>query len=384
MNAPLKSALPSVVRASDATGWNPQGYGSKDDPIRPADLAQLASPYGCGKRFELRKLEEGSGTTADRKRVYGAQIISTATHEVLRRILTAASADVLAGRKPTEQRVRAALLEEMARAAGGLPIEWKKARPDVEIRAAVAMVRGAVATIPQYFRSILVVEEPFLVALDTRTSFDESSSAVWAAGTINFAGELHADGRLVNGMRLNGGLGAALWSTRSTRPNRVVLDHGFDGSIYARALTDGVLSPGTERERSAPGYPSQFFFVHLRDFVPYSKATSRRIGEEDAAWLGKEVGEMARFVAGDQRGPAWYPSRRTTRDDDRFFVSVGTITRAVREEVFVENIDDHCASCPYRDRCLNESLSDIDSLGDFQEALDAIDGSVVTGIDHAA
>lgn len=355
-------------------GWNPQKYGSKDDPIRPADLTQLASSYGCGKRFELRKLEEGSGVTVTRTRVYGDKLIGTATLEVLRRILTSAPEAVLVGRRPTEQRVRKALHEELARASGGLPIDWKKTRPDVEIRAAVAMVRGAVAEIPRYFRTIDIVEESFLVSLDTSTAV----SPMWAAGTINLAGELHADGRLVNGTRLDGGIGAVLWSTRSSRPNRVVLDHGFDGSIYARALTDGVLSPGTDRERLAPGYPAQFFFVHLRDFVPYSKATTRRIGDDDAAWLNREPGESVRFVAGDQRGPAWYPSRRTARDDERFFVSVQTIARAVRAEVFVENIDDHCASCPYRDRCLNESLGDAASLSDFQEALDSL------GIDHAA
>jgi len=367
MNAPLKS-----------TGWTPKRYGSKDDPIRQSDLTQLASSYGCGKRFEFRKLEEGSGVAPTRKRVYGAQLIGTATHEVLRRILTAAPDAVLAGRKPTEQRVREALLEEMAREAGDLPVDWKKAKPDSELRAAIAMVRGALEAVPQYFRSILVVEEPFLVAIDCG-----GKEPVWAQGTIDLAGELHADGRLVNGVRLDGGIGLADWKTGATRPHRIVLDHGYQGGIYGRALADGVLSPGTESERKGPGYPSTFFLVHLRDYVPYSRASRRRISDDDAAWLNREPGELVPFKAGDQRGPGWYPSKRTELDDRRLRKSIQTLVGTVRLGRFVETIDDHCVTCPYRDRCLAETVDDASANAAINRVLDDDAPTGFEGIDAA-
>src|SRR5690606_9493735 len=125
--------------------WDYRAYATLSDPARQSDLSDLASTYGCPKRFSFRKEEAASGVKVAKQRAYGATIIGSAVHGAIAAYLEPtrpACAKVLAGALPSKAAVEAVLEREVLKAADGLPIEWKASR-EPEMAAAVHMVLAA-------------------------------------------------------------------------------------------------------------------------------------------------------------------------------------------------------------------------------------------------
>lgn len=335
--------------------WDFKKYGSVDDPIRQSDLNELASSYSCPKRFAFKKDEQFGGEAKGRERAYGTACIGTGVHETNARYLDptkSACARILAGELPSEEAVRRVLEEEVEKAAEGLPIEWKASR-DTEIAAGVAMVLGALRGTSERASEVVLVEAPFLVEIKI------AAKSYWLTGTVD----------LVYRPRENPfGLGLADWKTGQTRPSEIVLDHGYQLGIYAHALADGVFFPGTEREVRLEQFPDELHIVHLRDYVPYAKAGSKKPTHRDElAHYGIEPGDKISYVKGDMRGPAWHRARRTELDVQRLKASIRNIVSTVRLGRFVENLGDDCARCAFKHACLNEGFA-VD--GDAKKRLD--------------
>lgn len=325
--------------------WDPRKYGTREDPIRQSDLGQLAGRWGCGRRFEFRKHEEAASGERTRDRAYGVTCRGTAVHETLARFLRLYPKEACAGKTPPRKRFEQVLLEEFERATGGLEVIWKKGERELDMLAeGVEMVMGVLRTLPEYAVDIVMVEAPFLAPIESK------GKAYWTTGT----------GDLVYRPRRNpSGLGLVDWKTGKTKPGRIGLDHGYQFGIYARALEAGLWWPdgtiGDESDAVTIGeYPSEIYLGHLRDFLPYKRKGRRTLTDLDAEWAGGRPGDKHAYEAGDLRGPGWYPSRRTEADDARLRVSIRTLVGTVRLGRFIESIDDDCARCPYRDRCLTE------------------------------
>lgn len=324
--------------------WNHRLYGTASDPVRQSDLGRLASAHSCPKRFAYEKHEQADGVR-ERTSAPWKACIGTATHETLRRVFTNATTSVLAGKVPANDQVLAVLNTELERAADGLPIDWRGESPANELLEASAMVRGAVREVGQRAARIVLVEAPFKLELE------RDGKVYHVTGTLDLAYETH-DGKLV----------LIDWKTGEQVMPQVILDHGYQFGIYAEALARATFFPGEDRETRIERYPDEIFVGHLRDFVPYKKAgTKKPTRPEQLAKYGINPGSSVKYVAGDERGPGWYQARRTEADRARLIHSVHTIVGTVRLGRFVEHIDEGCGFCPHRARCLTDGHAPVGS-----------------------
>lgn len=331
------------------SGWNHQAYATAADPLRQSDLNEIAgSSYSCPKRFEFRKHAEANGVERAR-RSYANREIGTAVHETISRVLkndASRHAVLVKGRLPQESKVLQVVEEEFNRAvdiaSNGQGVEWGKLRQFDTFKEAVAMVRGALRTLGDRCAEVLLVEAPFTLEFSRGLS-----KPIHAMGTCDLVYLAH-----------DGEVGLLDWKTGKAKPDRISLDHGYQLALYARAVEEGLFyQSGTigEGEPVTVGrYPKHIDIVHVRDFTPYKKKTKRKLTVMDAAWAGGEAGKPHEFVAGDERGPGWFPSHRTANDDARFAVSLKTLVGTVRLGRFLEHIGPDCTRCEYRERCLTE------------------------------
>jgi hypothetical protein len=210
--------------------WDHRQYGTAADPIRQSDLGRLASAHSCPKRFAYEKNERMDGVR-ERTSAPWKACIGTASHETIKRILTRAEASVLAGKVPPVDQVLSAVNDEMERAAEGLPIDWRGESPASELMEAAHMVRGAVRTIGQRAKRIVLVEAPFKLELD------RDGKIYHATGTLDVLYESHED-KLV----------LADWKTGDQIMPQVILDHGYQFGMYGEACARATFFPGEERE----------------------------------------------------------------------------------------------------------------------------------------
>lgn len=311
-----------------AARWDHRAFGTEADPVRQSALNAISSQMGCAKRYAYeRHAEAAGGRTPDR--AHWKPTLGTAVHAVIERGLTRTWPQLVGMFGPDAprpegappgwapralvERVDEVLREELEKARGGLELYWHDADPGDEMRAAVAMVVGALRTTVERAESIVGVEVPWTAQID----------AYHLAGTMD----------LIYRRRGDGAACIADWKTGERRLHPVLLDHGYQVGTYAYALEHGVLWPGTERATTLGAPPAEIHIAHLRDFVPYVKRTKTA-------------------KPGDLRGPGWYASRRTPSDVARLRVSLKTVVGTVRMGRFLEQLGEQCARCSFRTDCL--------------------------------
>lgn len=342
------------------TGWDHRQYGTESDPFRQSDLNQLTSSFGCGRRMQFNKEADANEDKRKTERAFGGRVIGTATHGVIARVLWSAPDKILRGGRMKEPTLRSALREEIDVAAEGLPIEWGKKKEKAELDAAFEMIRGALETLPEYAKSIELVEAPFTVEVPSKMR-----KKAHGRGTIDLVFRGHDDA-----------LWFSDWKTGAQRADQITLDHGYQVAMYSTALQFGkfedprLSSPiehvriaGIEAAKKRGGALGSFAFgerpagayiVHLRDFVGYSRKGKRKLSALDEGWRGMSAGDVYAYEKGDPRGRGWYASRRTPIDDARFALSVSTVVGTVRLGRFVEMIGEGCRRCPYKGPCLTD------------------------------
>lgn len=329
---------------TSAARWDHRRYGTREDPIRQSDLADIASAYGCPKRFSYRKRADAAGPDASRAReaISGRAANGTAIHATIASYLDdcRSSTRIFGGELPSRDAVGAMYRRALLAAAEGRTITWYDSDPSALAEDAVAMVLGALREVPRRAASIVAVEAPFIAKLDE----------YWLQGTIDIV------------YRPRGGAPDAIafadWKTGQQRMAQILLDHGYQAGIYAHALHSGVLWPDTSRSLEPRTFPSAIHVVHLGDHVPYKKASTKTVSRpEEAEFFGVSIGEKVKTVVGQERGPAWYASRRTLDDIARLRVSIKNIVSTVRLGRFIEAIDEHCDRCPFRGPCLTDGYA---------------------------
>ena len=332
--------------------WDHRAFGTEADPVRQSALNAIASQQGCAKRYAYeRQAEAAGGRKPDR--AHWKPTLGTAIHAVIERALVrtweplvrmfgpdaARPEGTSAGWAPKSlvDRVDEVLREEIEKARGKLDLYWHDADPGDEMRAAVAMIIGALRTTVERAESIVGVEVPWSAQLD----------AYHLAGTMD----------LIYRRRGDAAVCISDWKSGERRLHPVLLDHGYQVGSYAYALEHGTLWPRTERATVIGAPPAEISIVHLRDFVPYVKKTSRA-------------------KPGDLRGPGWYASRRTSSDVARLRVSLKTVVGTVRMGRFLEQLGEQCSRCPFRTDCLTAG-HELDAAEGraLARALDGIDTS---------
>lgn len=348
--------------------WDHRQYGTEADPIRQSDLVEIAGSYSCSKRFAYRKeLEAEDQPTRERTSHKAAG--GTAIHETIRTYLTDPRAQerVLAGVLPSDEAVASVICREMERAAEGLVVEWYDEDPVKWGLEALAMTKGALADVSRRAAEIVACEAEFVtpIACDDKTYY--------LRGTID----------LVYRAKETGALVLADWKTGEQRLPQVVLDHGYQLGIYAHALMHGALQRADGVSFSVGEWPSELYIVHLRDHVPYQRATTKTAERpEECAFWDVARGSKVKLQKGDRRGPAWYAAQRTETDVARLRHSIRKIVSGVRLGVLYESIGEHCGKCPHAQRCLADGHA---VRGDERRALEgALHGLDLEGLDEVA
>lgn len=322
--------------------WDHRKYATVIDPLRQSDLGNLASQYACSKRFAYEKNAEADGLAVSRRFASWKACVGTGVHETVKAYLTRAENRILRGELPTAEAVLKIVRVEVEKAAEGLSIEWRDAKPEDELEDASLMVLGALRLVARLASKVLLVEASFRV--DIHAPGDKATYAAMGTVDLVYVPKSNPDG-----------IGLLDWKTGSERPERVILDHGYQLGIYSLALAEGVFFPGEERETRIGQFPSEIGIAHLRDAVPYQKAGSKKATRiEDADFFGVALGATVKYVAGDARGPVLYPSRRSVNDMGRLRASVHALVGTVRLGRFVEYLGDGCLKCAHATKCLAE------------------------------
>lgn len=349
--------------------WDHRSYGTRADPVRQSDLFDLAGSYGCAQRFAFRKRAAVDPSARVTERVSWKPALGNARHETIRRYLTDPAQRVLRGTMPSLDALEECVRAELQRAADGLPVEWYDDDPAKELRDAAVMIGGLLADLPSRVAEIVFCEAPFLAEIDSGTK----GASYWLVGTVDFVYRDHA-----------GALVLADFKSGAQRLHQIILDHGYQFGIYAHALERGVFLPGTEHERQVAAFPDALFVVHLRDYLPYQKKTSKTVERpEEVEFFGTARGRKVTLEAGQRRGPAWYRARRSPEDVARLRHSIRNIVSTVRLGRFVEAIDEHCVRCDFRDRCLSAGHVDDTLARDLEKSLRGLD-LTGTGADEIA
>jgi len=351
-----------------ADRWDCRKYGSKEDPIRQSDLNEIAGSYSCSKRLRYRKDQELADEEQPRERTSYKAAGGTAIHETIHTYLTdpKASARVLAGELPSDEAIATVLTREMERAATGMIVDWYGEDPVKWGLEALAMCKGALEDVGKRAEKILASEVDFLAPIEC------DDKTYWLRGTID----------LVYVARESGSLVLADWKTGQQRLPQVILDHGYQLGIYAHAFKHGTLSRGEQSWR-LDRWPDELYIVHLRDHVPYLKATSKAADrpEECALW-NVQRGQKVKLKAGDKRGPAWYAARRTEADVARLKHSIRKIVGGVRLGILYEHIGDHCGKCTFSGACLSDGHAPQGAERKHLES--ALNGLDLDGLDEVA
>lgn len=367
--------------------WNFKSYGTASDPIHKSDLAGITGDYGCDRAFKYKKdaLAEAAESSADgsdvEPYVTGKAAAGNAAHETIARALKNPEArkHLLAGGKTSPESVAKVFAEEMRREVGSRELRWYR-DDDAKIYAErVAMIVGLLNDLHNHVAEIVLVEAGFIVRCE----------GYWLSGHIDL---------LYRPKSNPSALAIADWKTGSQKPSAIELDHGWEAGIYSQAVHSGHFDGGlqldvgpdaTSRDRrealdrrliavtlehgdgtgptpSFGQFPAQIFHVHLHDYVPYSKAGTKEVKRpEDAAFYAKPVGEKVKYAAGELRGPAWLPVRRSEQDIPRLAYQLRQVVGTVRMGRFPERVGEKCSRCAFQGPCLSTGY---DLRGDDKRA----------------
>jgi len=386
--------------------WNWKQYGASQDPIHKSHLNDITGEYGCPARFAYSMHERASsgGELQHRDSVSGKAAAGTAAHETIARALGSAEmrAHLLGGGSISRERVRDVFAEELQREAGGRAVEWYDADSSKLTDERVEMVTGLLNDMHRHVAEVLLIEPGFIapragywlaghidMVYRPRTEPERVALADWKTGAMKPAS-----------VELDHGWEAGVYSAAvryglflMREQIDVTLDrsagqwvaqlHGYAAAhasryiaervALERALTGLALSYEVRSNRdSAYGedmhaaaaelralhigqFPSQIYHVHLADYVPYKRDTTKAVKRaEDVAFYGLEGPVKSRKCwAGEQRGPAWLPVQLAEYDVPRLERRLRNVVGMVRLGRFVDHVGERCTRCAYRDDCLN-------------------------------
>ena len=366
-----------------AKRWDYRRYGTAHDPVHKSHLTRIVGDYGCPKAFRYERDAEAAGEAHDPSRpVSGKAAAGTAAHETIARaLLSPKLAPTLLTPEPqiSVDAIREVFLWEFEREVSGREVAWYKDDSQSVVGERIAMVHGLLRNLHRHVAEVVMVEPGFIAPL----------GPYWLAGHID----------LIYRPRSNPeSLALADWKTGASKPSDIDLDHGWEAGVYSTAVLMGqflsrdVLVADHVRglwrvdcqghvaehpsryiaERRAmeaalsamagglitptfDSFPSAIHHVHLADYVPYRKAGDKEVKRpEDIAFYGLEGPQRVRYQAGQLRGPAWLPVRRTAHDMPRLASRLRDVIGMIRMGRFIDQIgEQRCRRCPHATRCLN-------------------------------
>jgi RecB family exonuclease len=328
--------------------WDPRKWGTRRDPLHQSDIKSLFGAWGCPRRFSYYKTERAEaaerGERYEPPTAHARRDLGTAIHETIARVLRHEptrrrlhGSDTV----PTDASLRRALVEEFDRAVDGRPLYGlKRGQTQLDLLAdGVAMVHGALRTLSERMCETTFVEAPFIAPIDMG-----SGDPIWIEGTIDWIG-INDEGCIV----------LADWKTGARTVPKMDRDRGFQLGLYAYAIAEGELFPGTPNAVQIAEYPDELYIVECSDFVPYKKKGRKAVGTREAAdFWGVPVGDKASYEAGDMRGPGWYRSERRLDDHDDMVCALRGIVSAVRAGHIYKTPGEVCERCPFYDACTSE------------------------------
>lgn len=371
--------------------WPHQKWGRCTDLIHQSDLKNIIGEYGCPAQFRYKKTAAAQGPREPRSTVNGKMTAGTAVHAVLHRILSSPPA-IEAVMSPAQSFARSTLSkayhEEFDGEAGDRTVEWFKHKADKVHEECIDMLFGVVEGMRHHVGEVVAVECGFVYHLN----------GIWVTGAVDLVYRAPGSDRL----------SFADWKTGANKPCQIELDHGWQSAIYAQALKDGyfvrfedvvaqpdeehrdaleracqeiavawqsITDASEERDEIGPEsdaladalarhratrfgeFPEQIRYVHLRDYIPYSRKQSKVLRRpEELAWAGAPLdskGHKVTMEKGDARGPAWYHVNRSESDAPRLLHTVKAVISMVRFGRFPAAIGDICNRCSHRETCLN-------------------------------
>lgn len=204
-----------------------------------------------------------------------------------------------------------------------IPIYWKGDRnAEVEKYAdeAVSIIEGYRKKDYNQKASVVLVEASFTMKLGRAGEF---------TGTID---QLRQHD--------NGSYELVDFKTSKFAPDQSFLDCDYQFGIYAYALWKGLfqMPDGSAKTLRIPPDKLTITWYHLRDHIPYKRATNGRSA-------GEEKGDPRRYT------------KRTVRQMASLKRDLSKIASNIRREVFPRNPSySTCSLCPYSRICLQDSM----------------------------
>lgn len=394
--------------------WDATQWGTWRDPIHKSDLNGIVGKFGCTEQFRRKKEERATG-----QRVYekasGKLICGNATHAVIARILRSEPAReaALSGKITfSASTIERAFSEEYERERAGREVDWYRDNPTKWIGEQVALLTGLINDLHNHVGKVHLVEAGFIVHLD----------GIWLTGMTD----------LVYSPPGSDKIALADWKTGAQKPHQIELDHGWESGIYSHAVHSGWFIPGeniapvegvahrdsveaacieiagawelleiNSKQETLPNFPTQAAFdalcqlygarrfaefpwrirhVHLRDYIPYARATKKKLTRpEELEWAQLKKPETVSFQKGDTRGPGWLHVQRSVSDIPRLRHLLSAVVQWVRFGKFVAAPGEMCSRCKFREPCLNDGYQ---PTGEEKVRLDlAIEGLDFDGFD---
>ena len=379
-----------MTTTARANKWAHQKWGRCADLIHQSDLKNIIGEHGCPAQFQYKKTAAAQGPREPRTTCNGKMAAGTAVHAVLHRILSSPPAIVAvmdARQSFARSTLSKAYYEEFDAEAGDRTVEWFKHNADKVHEECVDMLFGVIEDMRHHVGEVVAVECGFVY----------QAGGIWMTGAVDLVYRAPGSKQL----------SFADWKTGVNKPCQIELDHGWQSAIYAQALKDGyfvrfedvAVQPGEEhrdaleracqeiavawqamddaadegRQGAAEAdladaiarhratrfgeFPEQIRYVHLRDYIPYSRKQSKVLRRpEELAWAGAPPDARDHKVTmekGDVRGPAWYHVNRSESDAPRLLHTVKAVVSMVRFGRFPAAVGDICNRCSHRETCLN-------------------------------
>jgi len=385
--------------------WDYRKYGTAGDPVHKSHLTRIVGDYGCPKAFRYERDAAAAGEQHDPSRpVSGKAAAGTAAHETIARaLLSRKLAPTLLTPSPqiSTDAIREVFMWELEREVAGREVAWYKDDPATVLTERVAMIAGLLARLHEHVAEVVLVEPGFIAPL----------GPYWLAGHIDLLYRPRSNPE---------SLAIADWKTGSSKPSDIDLDHGWEAGVYSTAVMQGSFIPREALEiehdhgrgvwraschghvaehasryiaerramesalsamaddsdmreragRAFGSFPSAIHHVHLADYVPYRKAGAKEVRRpEDLAHYGLTEPTKIKYVAGEVRGPAWLPVRRSAHDMPRLASRLRDVVGMIRMGRFIDQIgEQRCRRCPHATRCLN---SGYEVRGDEARELEA-------------
>lgn len=323
-------------------GWDwGQFAASPNDALHKSDLLTFAR---CPRKLFYSRMEKATGTKSGR--IFANMIMGTAVHATLERALPW----VIAKGKPADQaHIRMVYWSELEAAlkregADQKDMVWAKSAgsPDAEHKRKVEELYYFLMHADKRIKAVLGVEHEFVSVFRSR-NFE-----IYAAGTLDIIFR-----------SVEGNLSLADFKSGKLRPDQLSLDRGYELGFYAAALQYGEVGPEHVRYGE---YPKEIYILATADFLPAAKDSARVVWQSDEAkYFDVKPGTEVKVAKGQQRGVGWYRANRDGSEMPSIMYGIEQMVLNVRSGKFFPVFDGKmCASCRFKEPCLNEGFLDLD------------------------